>query len=146
MVASLIRKGSLLNITYKMNAPACIAEAVEDDLIVINLNTGRYYNMRHETVATWRALTQGVAPEQLIAANNWSADQTSRFKAHVQHLLDEQILVPSVEQIEVPAAPCIEINHAHEPFQVDVFTDMEEMLLLDPIHDASTDAGWPHKA
>lgn len=128
-----------------MNAPACIAEAVEDDLIVINLNTGRYYNMRHETVDTWRALTQGVAPTELIAANNWSEDQTSRFKAHVQYLLDEQILVPSVEQIEVPAAPHIEINRAHKPFQVDVFTDMEEMLLLDPIHDASTDAGWPHK-
>jgi hypothetical protein len=27
-----------------------------------------------------------------------------------------------------------------------VYADMEELLLLDPIHDVSDDVGWPHAA
>lgn len=136
----------MLEKRFKFNAPACIAEAVENDLIVINLHSGRYYNMRGETVASWQALTQGVTPAELLGANTWNSGQTERFKGFVQHLLDEQLLVPQEAPTDKVTAPYIELGGGTEPFHVDVFTDMEEMLLLDPIHDASVDSGWPHKA
>ena len=30
------------------------------------------------------------------------------------------------------------------PLSVDAFTDLADLILLDPVHDVS-DAGWPHK-
>ena len=148
MVSLLICSGSVsvIDCSYKLNAPSCIAEAVEDDLIVINLATGRYYNMRHETVACWRALSQGVTPADLLAANDWNSVQQASFTQLVQQLVEEQLLIVSSEPAPAGDAPRIECSSGHEPFHVDVFTDMEEMLLLDPIHDASVDTGWPHKA
>jgi hypothetical protein len=136
----------MLDIQYCLNSPACIGEVVDDDLIVINLTSGRYYNMRHETVACWQALTQGITPNQLIVANTWTAAQASCFKTQIQYLLDEKLLVPLTEVARASCAPRIEIVDADKPFRIDVFTDMQEMLLLDPIHDASVDAGWPNKA
>ena len=136
----------MIDFSYKLNAPSCIAEAVEDDLIVINLTTGRYYNMRRETAACWQALTEGFAPADILAASVWDGEQRARFTRFVQQLVDEQLLVVASEPAPAVGAPNIECKAGHEPFHVDVFTDMEEMLLLDPVHDASVDTGWPHKA
>jgi hypothetical protein len=131
---------------YRLNTPWCIAEAIEDDLIIINLATGRYYNMRQQSVSCWGALAQGVTPAELLVANTWDADQTSRFKNFLQYLLDEQLLVQQEVVVKSVEAPRIELIGDTQTFLVDVFTDMQEMLLLDPIHDASKNAGWPNKA
>ena len=136
----------MIDCSYQLNTPSCIAEAVDDDLIVINLATGRYYNMRHEAVACWHALTQGSTPADLLAANDWDDTQQARFNGFVQYLLLEQLLVPSPEPAPDRDERRIVCEAGREPFHIDVFTDMEEMLLLDPIHDASVDTGWPHKA
>ncbi len=136
----------MLERSYRLNAPACIAEAVEDDLIIINLSSGRYYNIRHETVAVWQALTQGVTPANLLQVNDWDAQLQERFNAHLQFLLDEALLVPHDELLVAVDAPHINLADANNPFHVDVFTDMQEMLLLDPIHDTDANVGWPHKA
>lgn len=136
----------VLKNSYRLNSPACIAEAVENDLIIINLSSGRYYNIRHETVAVWQALTQGVTPVNLLQANEWDVQLQERFKAHIQFLLDDALLVPDNELLAAVDAPRIDLADADNPFHVDVFTDMQEMLLLDPIHDADANVGWPHKA
>lgn len=136
----------MLEQRFKINAPSCIAEAVEDDLIVINLQSGRYYSMRGEAVSCWHALTQGVTPKELVDANRWDNAQLSCFIAYVQCLIDEHILVLADSGPNSCVVPTIDICHAGKYFQVDVFTDMEEMLLLDPIHEVNANLGWPHKA
>ena len=136
----------MLNVQYRLNSPSCIGEAIEDDLIIINLQTGRYYNMRHEAVACWQALMQGVTPAELVSVNAWGGDQTLRFQRFVQYLLEEQLLTLQEAPVDKAVAPVVELSMVEKPFHVDVFTDMEEMLLLDPIHDASVDIGWPNKA
>lgn len=136
----------MLGHCYRLNAPSCIAEAVEDDLIVIHLATGRYYNMRGQSVMVWNALVGGVEPQALLAANAWQAPQNQRFEEHVGFLVQEGLLVPSSSESEAANAPIIDLDGSEDPFQVDVFTDMEEMLRLDPIHDANADVGWPQRA
>ena len=135
----------MLKKSYRLNSPSCIAEAVDGDLIVINLASGRYYNMRHETVSVWNALTSGVSPSDLILGNTWNNVQQLNFQKHVQFLLNEQLIVALSNLTIGLKTPEILINEVGESFHVDVFTDMEEMLRLDPIHDASADTGWPNK-
>lgn len=136
----------MLESRFQLNAPACIAEAVEGDLIVINLDSGRYFNMRGESVGSWLALTQGISPSELIDANHWTSEQIIRFNAYVQCLVDEHLLVPIQNVVETPSQPpSIAVQSVQNCFHIDVFTDMQEMLMLDPIHDASVEKGWPHQ-
>lgn len=152
-MCDLLENVEVIESSYRLNAPACIAEAVEDDLIIINLDSGCYYNIRHQTVAVWHALTQGVTPAELLKANDWGGELQDRFKTHIQFLLDEGLLVPNDEsvanttkQVHAPKIDLAGADNTDQLFHADVFTDMQEMLLLDPIHDADANVGWPHKA
>jgi hypothetical protein len=58
-------------------------------------------------------------------------------------------LVPAVA-VGQPAADSTEVNSGVRPtFESPTlakFTDMEDLLLLDPVHEVSPDQGWPHPA
>ena len=131
--------------SYQLNSPSCIAEAVEDDLIVINLLSGKYYNLRGAAAQAWRAMMSGVTPQQLLDANNWTEPQTQAFDQFLQLLVTESLMTAHGQINSSALAVTILLADHAATFEVDVFTDMEEMLRLDPIHDADTNIGWPNK-
>jgi len=135
----------MYEISYQLNSPNCIAEAVEDDLIVINLFSGKYYNMQGAAVHAWHALLNGAKPSQLLNANDWTEAEEQAFRHFLQLLVDESLIVAHARTINTELPLTILINDETSSFKVEVFTDMEEMLKLDPIHDADADIGWPHK-
>jgi hypothetical protein len=61
-------------------------------------------------------------------------------------LLSEEMLVelehtPMREPtLAAPVAP-----HAYAPLELERYTDLADLILLDPVHDVS-EAGWPHAA
>ena len=48
---------------------------------------------------------------------------------------------PDAGNVDAATAPTVYAKPA-----LHVYADMEELLLLDPIHDVSGEAGWPHAA
>jgi predicted RNA-binding protein len=136
------------NTHFRLNAPNCISEEIEGDLIVINLSTGRYYNMRGISVKLWKALVNGASPSSIITANNWSVIQQSSMLRFLESLMEEGLLVKNDTPAQHVAQEVLFISILEDDlFQMDVFSDMEEILGLDPIHEADIkDAGWPTKA
>jgi len=136
----------MLDQSYRLNAPNCISEAVEDDLIVINLGTGRYYNMRGSSVLAWHALMDGHAPVALIQANQWDADHLTAFEQFIAQLVSENLIVAAPTSSHENLAPIIAVQSSEDGFRLDIFTDMEEILGLDPIHEADNQGtGWPKR-
>jgi hypothetical protein len=136
------------NSHFRLNAPNCISEEIEGDLIVINLSTGRYYNMRGISVKLWQALVNGASPSSIITANNWSVIQQSSMLRFLESLMEEGLLVKNDTPAQHVAQEVLFISTLEDDlFQMDVFSDMEEILGLDPIHEADIkDVGWPNKA
>jgi hypothetical protein len=134
---------------YKINVPAVISEPMEDEVVVINLDNGCYYNLNKAAARVWSLLDQGYALNSIASAaekfypgegENINAD----LKVFVKRLIDEQ-LVREVEGHNVDEINTngFEVSSYERPdFQK--FSDMQEMLLLDPIHEVS-DEGWPHQ-
>ena len=104
------------------NRPNVLDEVFDGEAVLVNLRTGRYYSLDHAATEVWRAV---VAGEPL-------PDGSAAF---VQQLVEEELVTCSGE---LPA-----VNGDSGP-AMQVFTDMEDILLLDPIHDVDYDAaGWP---
>lgn len=129
----------------KPNEPSVISEAMDEELVVINLESGCYYNLNPSAARIWAWLERGATDEAIAAAQETrEADPQEALEtiaSFCQYLEEEGLMIalPAGED-EVPLSPM-----AFEKPVIEKFSDMQEMLLLDPIHEVS-EMGWPNEA
>ena len=138
---------------YRINQPDVIAEVIDNEAILVNLDTGAYYSLRDSACTTWELLVHQMSVAAVVQAlserYSGAPDAIAEsVDAYLAELLQEQLLVPA----EGPAAGLPEPAHngsasrvAFQPPVLEKFTDMADLLLLDPIHEVDT-TGWPHAA
>ena len=141
------------NQSYRINQPAVIAEVIDGEAIIVNLDSGAYYSLRDSACAIWNLLAQQYTPAEVTAAVQARyAGDTERIRAGVDalvgELLAESLLVPA--EGTTASAPILDSNGrssgALPPFSpplLEKFTDMADLLLLDPIHEVDAETGWP---
>ena len=126
---------------------------LDGEAIIVNLDSGAYYSLRETGSAIWNLLEQGATLPQVI-------DQMARqyhgpveaisasVHALASELQAENLIVPAAQPaVPFPASPTANGNRL--PFQppiLEKFTDMADLLLLDPIHEVDEAAGWPQPA
>jgi len=135
-------------ITYRINTPDVSAEVFEEEVLAINLKTGTYHSFREAGVPLWRLLTSGCSTESAAAAlaavsEADPAQILADARAFAEALLSHGIITP------VETAPSNPVSIATPlrtgPYTAPViehYTDMQELLLLDPVHDVDV-SGWP---
>lgn len=147
----------------RLNAPDVMQETVDGEVIIVNVATGIYYSLAGAGAAIWSDLLQGCDETTIagrIAALGGAtldvvAGEVSRF---IAELRAENLLVPAgdapdAQDAAAPAAPAGS-DPAAAPFTEGLcpfvpptlarYSDMEELLLVDPIHEVQP-AGWPLK-
>lgn len=131
--------------TLKPNEPTVISEPMDKELVVINLESGCYYNLNASAAKIWTDLARGATVEAVIEsqqANGTDMEEISRtIDAFCQFLQDENLMIATEPGTnETKCGPS-----DYEKPEIEKFTDMQEMLLLDPIHEV-TEMGWPNEA
>jgi hypothetical protein len=136
------------------DAPLRVASAnvhskvFDDEVVVLDMKSGTYFSLRGSGVDVWKLIEANASAASIsetLEARYDGADE--EIATAVDSLLDE--LAASALIVADPSLdPSSPIPGAGErvPFtapQVERFTDMQELLLLDPIHEVD-DAGWPH--
>lgn len=129
---------------YRINAPDVIDESVDGEVLIVHLGTGAYYSADGLGEVVWRQLIAGHSPLAVAAAvgerTNGAAVGES-FDAFVSGLIGDGLLVPDPS---VSAPPAVELP-APLPLTglvLNKYTDMEALLLLDPVHEVDP-GGWP---
>ena len=126
-----------------------VLEAFEDETIAVNLATGRYYSIDLIGSETLELLVSGrrlgaVVEHLAVRYGAEPRDVEIAVSAFARRLLEEGLVkvMPGAEpgEPDPPSAPAAGIPFA--PPQLAVYSDMEDLLLLDPIHDVD-DSGWP---
>ncbi|HEV7766897.1 MAG TPA: PqqD family protein [Thermoanaerobaculia bacterium] len=128
----------------KISQPKVSHQCIDGEVVVINLENGSYYSLLDLAARLWELIAAGwsraelldlvaatYADETAIAASSAFLDQLVR-----EGLVTDEPTEKLATEIALPAtfaAPLLE-----------TFTDLQELLMLDPIHDVDA-AGWPHK-
>ena len=134
---------------YEINVPAVISEPMDEELVVINLDSGCYYSLNKTAAHLWNHLEQGysvnqAARQMALLYGSEEASVLNDFTSFVESLMEEG-LIRSGESGTGNGPPLKE--GPDEPYlkpRFEKYSDMQEMLLLDPIHEVS-EAGWPHQ-
>lgn len=131
---------------YKFKNPPCIFEVLDDEVVVINMERGHYYNLRGAGKLIFVSLMSGLKPKALCEANHWNEGTLTLVRDLIESLTREEIFEGSNPIPQDPeASAIIPIKNAAEEIHLYVYTDMEEILGLDPIHEIDSTKGWPSK-
>lgn len=136
---------------YRVNDPSVISEVIDGETIVLDFESGHYYSLNPSASEIWRRICAGQPASAATegVARSYGLDPTTLRRTvalFVRRLLDEKLIRPAAPD----SAPAAEMETNARPAApycdpvFEKFTDMEEMLLLDPIHEVA-DAGWPRK-
>lgn len=121
----------------KLASPSVISDDLTGEAIVMNLETGFYYLFNKAATDIWRSVFEKTVDAQSLvdAVGSENID-------FIQLLIDEQLLALNPET--APEAIKVAVLSLGELPSFQRFSDMHELLLLDPVHDvAMNEEGWP---
>ncbi len=139
---------------FRLNDPQVIAETVGEETIVVNLNTGHYFSLRGTAVDIWYGLTQRESVDAVagMLREHYEAP-AGEIERAVSQFADELALAELIVGVdgdreastaEPEAAPAT--NGSLKSWTAPTFaafTDMQDIILLDPVHEVDA-TGWPH--
>ena len=154
--------------SYQLNSPKVISQTIDGEAVVVNLDSGCYYSLNRTASALLDFLSQGLTAGEIAARAFTSAGEGSakseasspgeiedQVRQFIDRLLDEGILRerPGSDSSASGTPPSSGLSAASpldpdqlrlEPPVITRYSDMQELLLLDPVHEV-TDSGWPTK-
>ncbi len=136
-----------LNTQLVPNKPDIVSEKFEDEYILVSLVNGNYYSLRGTAAGLWTHI-EGSCNGQVLASAyvkhfDLTTEQVKSIEDFIIDLIDHDLVKtdtaqnPEVANIEIQAGAKFEIP------VVEAYSDMQDLLLLDPIHDVDEKTGWP---
>jgi hypothetical protein len=132
------RMSEIVSVAWRPRRPDVIDEAFDGEAVLVHMGTGCYFSLNASATAIWALLQDGRSSAAIAASLGWELPPVEAF---VERLCAE-MLVEAIESdagvTGVDAPP-----GASEPV-LQRFSDMQDLLMLDPIHDIDLDGdGWP---
>jgi len=137
-----------------VNTPHIVHEIFSDqEAAIINLKTGNYYSLNPTGAEIWSFIEKKSTSDEIILEfdrryNAETVDMASVINDFIKNLETEDLIVATDNHSESStAAEVVADNKVKSQFvepTIERFADLQELLLLDPIHDVD-EAGFPHK-
>ena len=134
---------------FRVNTPAVASEVIDGEAVIMNLQSGMYFSTRGSGGVVWTWLERGLSDVTIAAAlaqaHRVSVELvTGAIAGFIAELEVHDLIRPR----SAPANPLGHFDGLAEtgPFEppvLEVFNDMQDLLLLDPIHDVDEAVGWP---
>ena len=139
--------------SLRVNRPSVVDETIDGEALIVNLGTGVYYSIAGTGEVIWRMLAEGLSPDAVVAELPMLFDISAEsardvVSAFVAELVEQELLVHcSSEEAPANVARGDEVHRDNvrvrfAPPELKRYADMQELLLLDPVHDVD-ERGWP---
>jgi len=138
----------------KVSEPNVVHETIEGETILLNLGTGNYYSIEWPGTAIWDLLvetgdTEGIRNAFVEANIDKQSEVDEAYTKFIEKLIEEELVVTigngDASTFTIDENSEKEFSKAAsklDKLTINKYSDMQDMLLLDPIHDVD-DKGWP---
>ena len=137
---------------FGVNRSAVVSEIIDGEAIMMHQETGDYFSADGTGCQIWQWIGEGRSRDEMLGL---LVQRFAREAGEVEGALDSfladlinhrlvQELGADAAPAPRPAAPLAgEAAGEYGVPVLNVYTDMRDLLLLDPIHDVEEEAGWP---
>lgn len=142
---------------FKINTAKIAQEIIDGEVIIINLDEGYYYSLLGSGAEIWTSIEKGLSADEIIQIIVDSYEGISKeikqgVEALIEQLLEEEIILSVSDSLsEKRQVFDVNINSQEgqkklrfEVPKLQKYTDMQDLLTLDPIHDVD-ETGWPNR-
>jgi hypothetical protein len=142
-------------VQLRVNAPQVIHEMIDGEVIIINLASGNYYSAKGSGADVWDVIQEspGRTQSEVVAAVAARYElPLGEIEVHVARFLDELRAEGLVAGDAGPGQPAPALSsgginghgrdRTFEPPVLEKFTDLQDLVLLDPVHEVDA-TGWP---
>ena len=147
---------------FRINTPVVAWEAIDGEVIIINLESGHYYSLTAAGPALWEAIQSGMMSSACVATVGalYDGDRPTivgALETLIDDLETEQLIVPTDDSPAAndPASSGAIIPSSDEraverpPFVAPVlerYIDLQRLIQLDPIHDVDAQGSAGRRA
>jgi hypothetical protein len=125
-------------------------EAFDGEVILIHFPSGRYFRLDAAGKVGWSAVEHGATRSSVAQAlrASFEVDERAALASagrFLEALASHGLVVEGTAAANGAAAAPPTSSSARAPFSepaIEVFTDLQELFLVDPIHDVD-ETGWP---
>jgi hypothetical protein len=138
------------SVRFRPATARVIHEMFDDEVVIVDLDTGRYFCVQEAGADIWRLMLTGQSVAEMAASlaarydasEDALADATARL---CDELVRERLVAATTDTPAARDAAPLNAADPRRPFTppaLQVYTDMQDRLLLDPIHEVDA-TGWP---
>jgi hypothetical protein len=135
---------------FRINTPRIAFEQIEDETIIIDFDSGTYFSAGPVGSDIVRQLARGISPDEAVEyARRWYTGDPQTIERGIREFVDalqrESILVEMPPDEAAPPESPSATPSGQTVFEAPIlnkYTDMKDLLLLDPIHEVDAE-GWP---
>jgi len=140
---------------YRINRPIVVDEVFDDEVVIIHFDTGNYYSLDSIGTEIWGLIEGGASVGEMVEslAQRYDGSHSAMEDAITGFVveLQEEDLVAACTPADRTTLDQGEKRSQGDgaasrrkfgPPILSRYTDMQDLLLLDPIHEVD-EAGWP---
>jgi hypothetical protein len=122
---------------FRVNDALTAAKVFDDEAVVINVVTGRYYDLEGSAALAWSMLSAGGSPDEVVHAfvDHFDVDPgvaRPDVDALVDQLLAEELVVAAPDLSPPPPPEPPSERSPYSPPAMTIYSDMEDLLTSDP--------------
>lgn len=132
---------------YKLNEEKMFFDMADGQAVVINFINGMYYGTSMLGSVILERLVNGKdvmsIAEAVKALPGCPEDFEELLEEFISNLLEKEILIPG--ETTAGGSEAIDQKVVEEGFILDLdeFSEVQDLILADPIHDVDVEQGWP---
>ena len=138
-------------VCYVANTASVAHEAFDEETVLINLERGTYFSLRGSAPTLWLLLQQPVSVEGLVGVLAREvplpADAGAAIGAMLEQLAVEGCVLKldAPEQLPTDLSSLALLGGSFSLPDVQTFHDLQELIVIDPVHEVADFDGWPHR-
>jgi hypothetical protein len=132
----------ILHKSFEINKSQDISyEIFKDEIIVINLKSGKYFQIENSGVEIFKNIKNNFSIEEIIKS---FIPQNTRNKLEILKFINILKKNKIIQETSKKAKNSVK-KYKYKTPKISIYNDMKKILISDPIHDVPKKHSWPKK-